>query len=232
MLQDSITTTLQVYNDKVKELYQRYASKVKPYIGWICMLAIIVVAGTAFLLQPRNPQAPEVKGVSITSATASASSQTAQSAAKVKVDVSGAVNQPGVKELSVGDRVEDALRAADGLSGQADTDYVAMTINLAAKVQDGDKIFIPLKGQPSSATSQATTDSAPTTSAPKSTAPAGKISINRASISDLDTLPGVGATYAQRIVDNRPYSSVNELCTKSIFRSKSTCDKILPLVTL
>src|SRR3989344_2035035 len=65
------------------------------------------------------------------------------STAKIKVDVEGAVISPGVYELSSGARVQDALIAAGGLASDADRN----SINLAAKMADGQKIYIPKKGE-------------------------------------------------------------------------------------
>jgi competence protein ComEA len=202
---------------------------VKTYAAWLAVACVAIIITAIYLSQSAAP-ASKVQGLSIMAPTSSASA-TPQSS--IKVDVSGAVNQPGVKLLQSGDRVEDALRAANGISDQADTAYVAMTINLAAKVKDGDKIFIPKVGQnDDTAVKDIATSKSTASSTTKLSTTPGKVSINQASATQLDTLPGVGATYASRIIAGRPYSSVDDLCSRNIFRSKSTCDKIKSLVTL
>lgn len=223
--------TLQAISMRRMQLYQRWKPAAQQHIGWLVMAAIILVALANYLFQPSKISDNKVKGVVISTAASSSAKPVAIST--IKVDVSGAVNQPGVKVLRVGDRVEDAIKAAGGFTNQADSNYVAISVNMAQKAQDGDKIFIPAKDQftDQMANSQtiATSKSIPTN---VPTAAGGKVSLNHASASELDTLPGIGSTYAQRIISSRPYTSIDELCSKNIFRSKTTCDKIRPFVTL
>ncbi|MCL4367547.1 helix-hairpin-helix domain-containing protein [Patescibacteria group bacterium] len=134
---------------------------------------------------------------------------------QIMVDVSGAVKHPGVYQLTSGARVEDAIQKAGGLTTQADTNYVAKTLNLAQKVTDGLKIYIPNSGESSPAVAGATVDSTAL----------GTININSASLDTLDSLPGVGPVTAQKIVDNRPYSQTEDLVTKKVV-GKSEFDKI------
>lgn len=145
----------------------------------------------------------------------------------IKVDVAGAVNTPGVCELEGGGRVQDAIDGAGGFSDQSDSDWIAKNINLAQKVNDGEKIYIPTKeeleeqsaqsaGQSNSSASSA--QSAPS-SAPQIT---GKININTAGQAELESLPGIGPVYAQRIIESRPFGSIEE-----ITRVKGIGDKTL-----
>lgn len=129
--------------------------------------------------------------------------------AKVKVDVSGAVKTPGVYTLTKGDRVLDAVYAAGGFTAEADSEWVASEMNLAAKVNDGQKIFIVTKGQTSVLGSKTE----------------ARINVNSASESLLDTLPGIGKVTTEKIVAGRPYGSVEELLSKKIV-GKSTYEKI------
>src|SRR5262245_7521011 len=62
-------------------------------------------------------------------------------AARVIVDVAGAVNHPGVYRMSANDRVEDALKQAGGATKRADLSQ----INRAAKVEDGRQILVPAR---------------------------------------------------------------------------------------
>lgn len=120
------------------------------------------------------------------------------------VDVQGAILNPGIYELHFSSRVHDLLIAAGGLSGEADRDWVAKNLNQAAKLKDGEKYYIPyqeeaVKGDQASAV--------------------GKININSASLSELDSLPGIGQARSQKIVDNRPYSRIEELLERKIISS-------------
>jgi len=140
---------------------------------------------------------------------------------EIAVDVEGAVVRPGVYKIDSQSRVGDALTAAGGLSNDADTERVAMTVNRAAYVTDGMKIYIPLKV---SEVSQGSTVG-------KTSSLHGPISINLASLSELDTLSGVGPVTGQKIIDNRPYSALQELVTKKIV-SQSVFEKIKENISL
>jgi competence protein ComEA len=233
LLQDKIEHILQDKEKLKNRIMASAKDKFAASLGWMVVIAVVVIGLIGYFIQSFKPEEARVQGISISSSTPSATPNT--EIAALKVDVSGAVNQPGVKELRNGDRVEDALRAAGGIAASADSEYIAMNINLAAKLQDGDKIFIPVKGQSIQSSTSSTSPPASKTSISSSTSSAagGKVSINRASASELDGLPGIGATYAARIIGGRPYKSVDDLCSRSdIFRSKSICDKIRPLVSL
>lgn len=129
---------------------------------------------------------------------------------KIMVDVGGAVVAPGLYALSSDARVQDALVACGGLSSEADRDYVSKAINLAQKVTDGQKLYFPKIGEKSVAASgrgaQIYND--------------GKVHINSASVSELDTLSGVGKVTAQKIIDSRPYIKIEELVVKKAVSQK------------
>ncbi len=127
---------------------------------------------------------------------------------KIVIDVSGEVIKPGVYSLEEGSRIQDALILASGLSQNADRDWVSKNLNLAQKLVDGTKIYIPKQGEQIQASSQGTISTS------------GLININSASSSELDTLPGIGPVTAQKIIDNRPYSSVDELLSKKAVTQK------------
>jgi len=118
------------------------------------------------------------------------------------VHVVGAVNKPGVYSLPEGSRVNDAVKKA-GLLAEADLN----SLNLARLVVDGEQLYVPLEGEdPASITSERTgaaifSGSGPTASSGSGSG--GKISLNTASVEELDSLPGIGPTLAQRIVDYR-----------------------------
>lgn len=131
-----------------------------------------------------------------------------EAAEKIIVDVSGAVERPGIYELAIGSRVNDVLIAAGGLSAEADRVWVTRNINLAQKVSDGNKIFIPFKttqgGQTGVVLSSQTTGKQQT------------VSINTATATELDALWGIGEARTKAIIEGRPYSSIDELVTRKI----------------
>ena len=127
---------------------------------------------------------------------------------KVLVHVVGAVERPGLYELSDGSRIDDAVQRAGGAKPRAALELV----NLAAPVADGQQVLVPVR----TAKSQA---AAAPSSAGEAAAPGalggGRVHLNTATLEDLDTLPGVGPVTAQKILDYRAakgaFSSVDEL---------------------
>lgn len=131
----------------------------------------------------------------------------------IMVDIEGAVVKQGLYELPLNSRIQDSLVAAGGLSAQADREYVAKNLNLATKLTDGAKIYIPKEGEAKGITG--TTGITGSTQALN-----GQININTASESELDTLSGVGPVTARKIIAARPYTSVGELLSKKIVGNK------------
>lgn len=126
----------------------------------------------------------------------------------VFVDVSGEVNSPGLYEFEPQSRVKDAIDKAGGISSDADTEYLSKNLNLAAKLTDGAKIYIPKVGQESS-TQLVTSSSGLKTSQAETI-----ISVNNSTQSELESLAGVGPVSAQKIISNRPYANLEELVSK------------------
>lgn len=126
---------------------------------------------------------------------------------QVVAEVAGAVEKPGVYKLEKESRIENLLIAAGGLSETADRAWVEQNINRAAKVLDGQKIYIPKTGEAGGYSADI-----PGTST-------GLINVNTASKGQLESLPGIGPVRAQTIIDNRPYSAVDELRIKKIIPS-------------
>lgn len=122
------------------------------------------------------------------------------------VDVGGAVLRPGIYELSSGARVNDALVVSGGLAAEADRDWISQNVNLAAKLTDGVKIYLPFQD-----------DTNTNKETPRSNLQG--VSLNTASLAELDTLWGIGPVTAQKIIDNRPYAKVEELLEKKIVKT-------------
>lgn len=120
--------------------------------------------------------------------------------ASVYVHVSGQVREPGLYRLDQGARVVDAVAAAGGFSEKASRDGV----NLARPVSDGEQLLIPGEGEKG-------------TDAGASAAPEGdgRVNLNTADVAALDTLPRIGPSIAQRILDwreeNGRFTSVDDL---------------------
>jgi len=125
---------------------------------------------------------------------------------QIVVDVSGAVAQPGVYRLHGAARVADAIERAGGPAAGADL----AVLNLAARLQDGDKLVVPTRSD----------ISPPAERNPSAGASARRISLNRATPEELQSLPGIGPVYAKRVVayrekklreEGRGFESTDEL---------------------
>ncbi len=142
----------------------------------------------------------------------------------ITVDVSGAVKSPGVYKFEKDSRVEDAIRQAGGFSEQAHKQFVSKSLNLATKLIDGQKIYIPFEGELASIAPIATT-AALIPSVSNQTIQSGIVKLNSSSQSELEELNGVGPVTAKKIIDGRPYNTVGELLSKKVV-SKSVYEKI------
>ena len=188
------------------------------------ILSVVLLFGSGLLLAKtleyrKRPKLSYQEKTLPQNTTSSESSETAtrDSVTSLKVDVSGSVAAPGVYSLSTGERIEDALDAAGGLSPEADTAWVAKELNLAAKLSDGDKIYIPAEGEHTVTETitqpVARAGSTAGSSSEDSGCPA-KININNASKEVLQCLYNVGEARAQAIIDYRsqkPFDSVGEI---------------------
>lgn len=132
----------------------------------------------------------------------------------ISVDVSGAVKTPGVYQLKEGMRIADALSSAGGILEEANKEYISKYLNMAQKLADGTKIYIPFAGEEGPAAGGV-----------------GGVNINTASQSDLEALPGVGPVTASKIISNRPYQTLEELFEKKSV-SKAVFEKIKDSISL
>ena len=117
------------------------------------------------------------------------------------IDVTGWVRHPGVYQFQPGSRVIDAVQRAGGARDGADLTL----LNLAAPLADGLQVVVPARGAAGAAAGGAA-------GVPSATAP---VDLNSASVEQLDALPGIGPSTAQKIVDYRQahgaFHSVEEL---------------------
>lgn len=123
-------------------------------------------------------------------------------------DVKGAVVNPGVYEFEEGDRVETLIEKAGGLTDDADPNQV----NMAQVVEDEMVIYVPVKGE---VVAQDPTSEDASTPSSGSAETEGKVNINTATMDELMTLPGIGETKAQAIIDTRDekggYKDIEEI---------------------
>lgn len=141
----------------------------------------------------------------------------------IVVEIAGAVEKPGVYKFEKGDRVEDLLIASGGVSSNADRKWMEKFINRAAKLIDGQKLYIPSMEDVASADSNWQSNNVSANFSGTSDAVLGSVenmvNINTATSKELESLWGIGPVTAQNIIEHRPYSSVEELLTKKILRA-------------
>ncbi|WTO78104.1 ComEA family DNA-binding protein [Streptomyces sp. NBC_00210] len=176
----------------------------------LAALTVVLVVAAAFAVQhfwvasPQPVRAPELVHQSAAMPEPSPSPGPPPTAAgprgRIVVDVSGKVRRPGVLRLPAGSRVADALRAAGGV--KAGTDLTGL--NRARVLMDGEQVVVGGPAPPG-----------PPGSGQGGAQAAGPVSLNSATVEQLDTLPGVGPVLAQHIVDYRTqhggFRSVDEL---------------------
>ncbi|KUK14693.1 MAG: ComEA family DNA-binding protein [Synergistetes bacterium] len=163
--------------------------------GLLLIILLVLVAGFAFHLYERfspppggiivkagNEDKKEVKG------------QVSPVSSFLYVQLCGAVKNPGVYKVKKGTRLFEVVDMAGGLSPDADS----RTVNLARVVEDGEKIYISSIKEPSNGASIGESGKGRTLE--------GKsrlINVNKASLEELEKLPGVGKTIAERIIEYR-----------------------------
>ena len=208
--------------------------KIKEYKLSVICTGLGLLVGGFFLLKPA-PQIP-VKETNLQAEVAAVSkdSLTEKEVKKeekeepveqdlITVDVKGAVKSPGIYDLPVGSRVNDAVQKAGGLTEQADS----KSLNLAQKVNDEALVYVPTKGEEASQQSGS--------GATSSTSKEKKVNLNKASLEELKQVKGLGGKRAQDIIDHREangkFKSVDELKKVSGIGAK-TIEKLKDYVTV
>jgi competence protein ComEA len=182
-----------------------------------------------------RPAAPTTATTLAPTNTSTGASVDAKQPDRIAVHVAGAVARPGVVELAAGARVIDAVEAVGGAPADADLDR----LNLAAKLVDGERVFVPKAGQADPGVVPGASGEAGTSGGSGVPAggvtPGGKLNLNTATQAQLEELPGIGPTYAQAIIAERQrrggFKSVNELRSVRGIGDKRFAD-LAPLVTV
>lgn len=185
----------------------------------VLVIAIVVAIGMIYFIYNKNQITDDVNlenDILVSENVAKEKSLNTTEENEVIIHITGSVKNPGIVRLKEGSRIEDAIEAAGGLTENADISK----INLAYVVDDGTKIKIP-SSQEEDIGDEEIIDSGSgeniiieenTTSSNKSSQ---TININKATETELQTLPGIGASLASRIIEyrsqNGKFGSIEEI---------------------
>ena len=158
--------------DEWKEKWESWSLSAKAaLIGGI----LLILVGMGSLFSKKEESVEETTVVEMTVLAEKTEVSTTQETV-IFVDIKGAVKNPGVYQMKVGDRVKDALDAAGGLTAEADSQKV----NLAQRVEDQMVIVVPKVGEEGAA-------AIPAGATSKEATKEGKVNINTATVEELKT---------------------------------------------
>jgi competence protein ComEA len=191
-------------------------------LGIAVLVSAFSSAGVTTTIAPAVPSGAAPSGSQ--SATETAAGTAAGSSAVLFVHILGAVAKPGLYQLHDGARAVDAVAAAGGFTADADRQQ----LNLARLVSDGEQIYVPKVGEAGAGRPGSVAGGG-------AGASGGKVNINTASDSDLETLPRVGPAMAKRIIawrqDNGRFATVEDLMSVTGIGEK-TFAELKDLVTV
>ncbi|PIP63496.1 hypothetical protein CO165_01705 [Candidatus Roizmanbacteria bacterium CG_4_9_14_3_um_filter_33_18] len=211
--------------------------KLKKYLSEIILLsAAIIITIISLIIYASNNQTNEKQDHTLE---ASLSPKIINK--NIFVDVSGAVKKPNLYQVNYGARIKEVVDKAGGLSDDADVIFFNRNFNLARIVTDQEKIYVPSIAEINNGifiqnqrmldyVSPVTGDVniAPTTD---TTTNNQLINLNSGTIDELDQLPSIGQVTANKIIANRPYSTLEELLTKKVV-NKNVFEKIKGLIKI
>ena len=173
--------------DEWKDKWESWSLSVKAAVIGGILLILVGVGGLFF----KKEESVEETEVVVTTVMAEKTEESTTQETVIFVDIKGAVKNPGVYQMEVGDRVKDALDAAGGLTGDADSQKV----NLAKRLEDQMVIVVPKVGEEA--------EEIPAGETRKEATKEGKVNINTATVEELKTLKGVGEKKAEAIIEYR-----------------------------
>ena len=173
--------------DEWKDKWESWSLSAKAAVIGGILLILVGVGGLFF----KKEESVEETEVVVTTVMAEKTEESTTQETVIFVDIKGAVKNPGVYQMEVGDRVKDALDAAGGLTGDADSQKV----NLAKRLEDQMVIVVPKVGEEA--------EEIPAGETRKEATKEGKVNINTATVEELKTLKGVGEKKAEAIIEYR-----------------------------
>jgi competence protein ComEA len=191
---------------KIAQWFSALSTSQRVVVGGL-VIVVLYLLGTSFSAQNKSNKLD-------LSYVGDIASESAQVRGEIYVHVAGEVKSPGLYVLSVGSRVEDAIELAGGLTKSA----FEQSVNLARMVSDGEQIVVLSKSQVSGSGNASEF-----------------ISLNNATLEQLESLPGVGPSLAARIIEHRKaigsFSDLSQLRDVSGIGEKLYA-KISPRLTL
>ena len=173
--------------DEWKDKWESWSLSAKAAVIGGILLILVGVGGLFF----KKEESVEETEVVVTTVMAEKTEESTTQETVIFVDIKGAVKNPGVYQMEVGDRVKDALDAAGGLTGDADSQKV----NLAKRLEDQMVIVVPKVGEEA--------EEIPAGETRNEATKEGKVNINTATVEELKTLKGVGEKKAEAIIEYR-----------------------------
>lgn len=184
----------------------------QPKAKKLIFIAVLLAGCIITSLISTNDKEKPLAGSSLQSVQSAVTSKAAQ-VKTVRVQVSGAVLEPGIYNVPASCRVEEAIAAAGGLTENADSERV----NLVRKVRDGMQIRVPVQKTTRTSRTQRKKAQAKFSLGESALGKSGgakagpgrnnsmmqNVRINSAGVSELQQLPGIGPALAQRIVETR-----------------------------
>lgn len=210
----------------------KWISLIKEYRWQVALPALALLIGLSLVVLSPKAHSSDQTGLAalptLPSQSSSPSVQEEEASTEertfILVDVKGAVEAPGLYEVQATDRVNDAIRAAGGMTGEADP----KSVNLAQKVKDEMVIYVARQGEEVAPAHGAG-------SAEGSQQQADQVNINTATEAELQTISGIGAKRAADIIAYREanggFKTVDDLNNVSGIGDKSL-EKLRPYVTV
>ncbi len=155
--------------------------------------------------------------VEVVSRESQAPSPTSLPGVQIVVEVAGAVISPGIYKFPPESRTIDAVSAAGGMAARADREWVSKNINMAKVLKDAEKIYIPSLGEMGKIAGEGVATVR------------GLTDINKASLTELESLPGIGPVTAKKVIDGRPYKEIEQLLTHKVV-NKNVFEQIRGLI--
>jgi competence protein ComEA len=172
------------------------------YRGYIILCSVLglIVGGVTGYFVPHPP--PSTSIIVSTPFPTPAPSPT-PTPTPIRVHVAGAVRQPSVYQLPAGSIVQNAIDAAGGPASDADLDH----INLAIELWDQQQVYVPHEGE--------THSQPPISGGERSGSVGALVNVNTATAAELETLPRIGPTMAERILEyreaNGPFETIEDI---------------------